>query len=202
MVVVGYEYGPASGGDMTGAGAVCPAMGTETLEWTSRYAEPSALERLSRRPTTYEGAVAPLIAERAVRLSPTTAGVARTAENELIRFDASLNGEIAGFAPLLLRSEAAASSQIEHLTASARAILTAEIGDTSKRNATEIVGNTRAMQSALALADRLTPESVREMHRVLLDGTNHTPGEWRTEPVWIGSGPRRPPGGTVAPPPP
>ena len=123
---------------------------------------------------------------------------------ELIRFDASLNDEMTGFAPLLLRSEAAASSQIEHLTASARAIRTAEIGDTSKRNAnedaTEIVGNTQAMQSALTLADELTPDPIRELHRVLMDGSNHTPGEWRTEPVWIGTRARSPIGATfVAP---
>ena len=177
-----------------------PAIGAETLDWQSRYAESSVLERYSPRPQSYEAAVPPLISERALRLSPRIAALARAAENELIRFDASLNEEMTGFAPLLLRSEAAASSQIEHLSASARAILTAEIGDTSKRNATEIVGNTRAMQSALALADELTPESVRTMHRVLMDGTNHTPGEWRTEPVWIGTSARSPVGATfVAP---
>lgn len=177
-----------------------PAIGAETLDWESRYAESSALERYSLQPRTYDAAVPPMIAERALRPSSQTAALARAAESELIRFDASLNDEMTGFAPLLLRSEAAASSQIEHLSASARAILTAEIGDTSKRNATEIVGNTRAMQSALALADELTPESVRKMHRVLMDGTNHTPGEWRTEPVWIGTSARSPVGAAfVAP---
>ncbi|GAA1767740.1 hypothetical protein GCM10009747_30560 [Agromyces humatus] len=62
------------------------------------------------------------------------------------------------------------------------------------------MGNTRAMQSALTLADELTPDSVREMHRVLMDGTNHTPGDWRTQPVWIGRSARSPVGATfVAP---
>ncbi|GAA1773083.1 Fic family protein [Agromyces lapidis] len=177
-----------------------PAIGSETLDWESRYAEPSALERYGPHPQTYTAAVPPLISGRALRLSPQTAALARAAENELIRFDASLNDEMTGFAPLLLRSEAAASSQIEHLSASARAILTAEIGDTSKRNATEIVGNTRAMQSALALADELTPGSVRKMHEVLMGGTNHAPGDWRTEPVWIGTSARSPVGAAfVAP---
>ena len=177
-----------------------PAIGAETLNWESRYAEASALDRFDPRPQTYDAAVPPLIAERALQLSPRTAALARAAENELIRFDASLNDEMTGFAPLLLRSEAASSSQIEHLSASARAILTAEIGDTSKRNATEIVGNTRAMQSALALADELTPGSVQKMHEVLMDGTKHTPGQWRTEPVWIGTSARSPVGAAfVAP---
>ena len=177
-----------------------PAIGAETLGWESRHAGGSMLERYDPRPQTYDAAVPPLIAARALHLSPQTAALARAAENELIRFDASLNDEMTGFAPLLLRSEAAASSQIEHLSASARAILTAEIGDTSKRNATEIVGNTRAMQSALALADELTPASVQKMHEVLMDGTRHTPGQWRIEPVWIGTSARSPVGAAfVAP---
>lgn len=105
----------------------------------------------------------------------------------LVRFDTQLGGEIAPFASLLLRSEAAASSQIEHLTASARAIFTAELGADSRQNATQIVANTRAMQSALDLADDLTPESVLAMHGVLLDGDpHHDAGSWRAEPVWIG----------------
>ena len=52
----------------------------------------------------------------------------------------------------------------------------------------------------LELADDLTPEAVREMHRVLMSATNHTPGEWRSEPVWIGADARSPVGATyVAP---
>jgi Fic family protein len=32
------------------------------------------------------------------------------------------------------------------------------------------------------------------MHEVLMDGTKHTPGQWRTEPVWIGTSARTPVG--------
>ncbi|PYY33710.1 Fic family protein [Curtobacterium sp. MCBD17_030] len=109
------------------------------------------------------------------------------ATEALVRFDAGLGGEIAAFAPLLMRSEAAASSQIEHLTASARAVFTAELGDTSRQNAAQIVANTRAMQAALDLADELTPETVLAMHAALLHGDpHHDAGAWRDEPVWIG----------------
>ena len=45
------------------------------------------------------------------------------AGREITRFDAELGGEIAPFAAVLLRSESAASSQIENLTASSRAHL-------------------------------------------------------------------------------
>lgn len=177
-----------------------PALAFESLEWSSRHAERLAVDRFTSRPTRYEAAVPPFIAQRMLPLGSQVASLARAAETDLIRFDASLGSELSGFAPLLLRSEAAASSQIEHLTASARAILTAELGDTGKRHAAEIVGNTRAMQSALDLANELTTDSVQAMHRVLLEGTNHTPGQWRGEPVWIGTSARSPAGATfVAP---
>ena len=174
-----------------------PVLGAERLEWASRYdGQFSAFSG----PSTYSAAVVPVIASRTPQLTARVTELSRTAEHELIRFDAGLGDELVGLAPLLLRSESAASSQIENLTASARSILTAEIGDTGRRNAAEIVGNTRAMRSALELADDLTPEAVREMHRVLMSATNHTPGEWRSEPVWIGADARSLVGATyVAP---
>ncbi|ORB52364.1 hypothetical protein BST42_15550 [Mycolicibacterium rhodesiae] len=49
---------------------------------------------------------------------------AESASREVARFDAELGSDIAPFASVLLRSESAAGSQIENLTASARAIAT------------------------------------------------------------------------------
>lgn len=116
------------------------------------------------------------------------AALAEDARAEAQRFDAE-NGEVvAPFASLLLRSESVASSRIENLTASARSIFQAELGDTSKSNAAQIVGNTRAMQAALRLADRISTKSILAMHEALL--TDHDPeiaGKLRTEPVWIGA---------------
>ncbi|WP_066043795.1 Fic family protein [Herbiconiux solani] len=113
---------------------------------------------------------------------------AEAAVQELSRFDAELGTRVAGFAPVLLRSEAASSSQIENLTASARAIFSAELGSKSSRNAELIAANTRAMQAAIDLSDALSPTAIAEMHRVLMgDQVRHTPGEWRREAVWIGT---------------
>src|SRR5580693_1122564 len=51
----------------------------------------------------------------------------------------ALGGEIAPFSSVLLRTESAASSNIENLTASARAIAEAEtLGNTKRRNASMI----------------------------------------------------------------
>lgn len=165
-----------------------PAVDSEELWFESRYAGFGvAASRRSRVGHAYSAAVPPLIVDLDPVVSSATAAVVDDATEALVRFDAGLGGEIAAFAPLLMRSEAAASSQIEHLTASARAVFTAELGDTSRQNAAQIVANTRAMQAALDLADELTPETVLAMHAALLLGDpHHDAGTWRDEPVWIG----------------
>ena len=100
-----------------------------------------------------------------------------------------MGGEIAQFSSMLLRTEAAASSRIENLTASARAIAEAEIGSGHRKNAAEIVANTRTMVAALDLAGNIRSESVLAMHRALMSETDPlNAGRWRTEQVWIGGG--------------
>ena len=92
-----------------------------------------------------------------------------------------MGSEITPFGANLLRSEAAASSRIENLTASAKAVALAGLGDTSRRNATEIVANTTAMTAAIALADRLDASAILAMHAALLE--HHDPkiaGTWRS----------------------
>lgn len=136
----------------------------------------------------YESAVPPLIARLDPRVSAAVATHAHDAGAELSRFDSELGDRVVGFGPLLLRSEAASSSQIENLTASPRAILSAELGAKRGRNADQIVSNARLMDAALAMADGISGDRVRRMHAMLMaDESRHTPGEWRTEAVWIGS---------------
>jgi hypothetical protein len=121
------------------------------------------------------------------------------ASMEVARFDELMGGEIAHFSAILLRSESAASSRIENLTASARAIAEAELGPSTRKNAAEIVANTRTMTAALTLAGDLTASSILAMHRALMmDSDPAGAGRFRTEQVWIGGGnlglaPRRPP---------
>ncbi|WP_319454540.1 MULTISPECIES: Fic family protein [unclassified Mycobacterium] len=139
---------------------------------------------------TYHPAVPASIAELVLALLPSVLAAAESASHEITRFDAELGGEIAPFAAVLLRSESAASSQIENLTASARAIADAERpGGKAKRNAELIVANTAAMQAAVALSDTVDVDAILAMHRALMfDEPRHTPGEFRTEPVWTGGG--------------
>jgi len=166
-----------------------PALTHQTQTWISKIAEtgPDAGLR-SRFNGEYQSAVPAHIENLDVQISSDTLQLAEAATEVLVRFDNELGSEIAPFASLLLRSEAVASSRIENLTASARSILSAELGVTGEANATLIAANTRAMQSALELADALTPGTVLAMHRTLMESEpEHTPGKWRNEPVWIGT---------------
>jgi Fic family protein len=160
----------------------------EKVRWEpqgARYAS-AALPKYG----TYRPAVPARIADLALDLPPSVFAEAEAAGHEIARFDAELGGEIAPFAAVLLRSESAASSQIENLTASARAIAEAELsGVKAKRNAEMIVANTAAMQAAVTLSDTVDADAILEMHRALMaKDPRHTPGEFRTEPVWIGGG--------------
>ena len=116
-----------------------------------------------------------------------TSALSTEAATEIARFDAEFGASAMAFAPLLLRSESASSSQIEHLTSSARAIALADLGRTARNNADLIVSNVRAMQAALDLAERLDGDTILAMHRVLME--SHWPeiaGRWRDQQVWIG----------------
>lgn len=162
-----------------------PAIGLEDQTW-----EPTQAGLMGRgaRPFTYQSALPALISQRRPAVAPDTSLLAAEAEKELARFDAQQGHRIAEFAPVLLRSEAASSSQIENLTASARAILSAELGLRKSRNAELISGNTQALRAALELSDDVSADRVLEMHRVLMaTEPRHAPGHWRTEAVWIGT---------------
>lgn len=167
-----------------------PPVEYESLPWERSY-EPGQASRAEMRAHSgpYRAAVVPEIADRDLRLPAVVAAGASDAAAELSRFDAELGSEIAPFGAVLLRSEAAASSQIENLTASARAIAEAELGVTSRRNADLIVANTRTMEAAVALSGQLDADAILTMHRALMEqGAPRIAGRWRSEQVWIGGG--------------
>src|SRR5690348_16771199 len=96
-----------------------PAVEYETLPWTSRF-PPEAISRRQwdRHTGDYRSAVPPDIAGQPVDLPAETLAAADEASQAVARFDVDMGGEIAPYGVVLLRSESAASSQIENLTAS------------------------------------------------------------------------------------
>lgn len=168
--------------------ATLPALSYETLHWTPSHG--GSYSRSSRRGGPYQAAIPPTIADLQVALPPDVYTAAEDASLAITRFDAELGAEIAPFSAVLLRSESAASSRIENLTASARSIAEAELpGGKGKANAEQIVANTAAMTAAVELSDCVDAQAILAMHAALMVGQpRHTPGQWRTEPVWIGGG--------------
>lgn len=167
-----------------------PALDYEEQTWDggSLAGMGPAATRFFDHGITYRSAVPPRISGLTPEVDREIGALAREAEIELTRFDAESGHRLKAFAPILLRSEAASSSRIENLTASARQIFTAELGGRAARNAAEISANTRAMRSALELSGRLDTAAMRRMHEVLMEGQDrHTPGRYRSEAVWVGS---------------
>jgi Fic family protein len=177
--------------------ATCPTIQTswppltyENLPWRAQY-ETSAASRSERRKHQgpYRAAIPPQIADASLELPSELVALVEEASTEVARFDERMGGEIAHFSAILLRSESAASSRIENLTASARAIAEAEIGTSRRKNAAEVVANTRTMVAALELAGDIRGPSILAMHRALMNETDPiNAGRWRAEQVWIGGG--------------
>ncbi len=178
-----------------------PALTYESVPWALADDLTIPRNRRAAHSGPYDAAIPPGIAGLDVPLTTETLALTDEASTEIARFDAELGADIAPYAPLLLRSESAASSKIENLTASAKAIALAELGDPSKHNAGIIVANTRAMQAALALADDLDEQAILDMHEVLI-GPSHPEwvGHWRSEQVWVGGSSYGPHGALFVPP--
>ena len=120
------------------------------------------------------------------------------ARMRLVRFDEHQDSLPFNLPSLLLRSESAASSQIENLTSSARNIALAELSSSAPPNALVIAGNIDAMRCALNLEDALTTDGIRQIHRQLLKKTAlDFAGELRGEQVWVWRYPLQSPRCTV-----
>ena len=169
------------------------AIGYESLRWPPPVEAGYGLADLhaaQRQSGEYQAAIPAIIANLEVNLPAGVLADADEASHEVARFDAELGDETAPFSSVLLRSESAASSNIENLTASARAIAEAEeLGNSGRRNAALIVGNTEAMKAAVALADQIDEDAILAMHAALMRTSDpDMAGRWRTEQVWIGGG--------------
>jgi Fic family protein len=157
--------------------------------------------RLERIP--YQAAVPPRIAD----LEPFT-----LLEPRLVREVTEVEGAIAAFntevarlpvpmPAVLLRTESASSSQIEHLTSSARSLAVASLGLNASKNARLVARNVAAMRESLAIDGPVTASMILRIHEALLgDSDPEIAGAWRDGPVWIGKPDLSPHGADFIPP--
>jgi Fic family protein len=172
-----------------------PAVGGELHRWESDAGSNASRRQALRQRGSYKAAVVPMIASEQLSLSASDLAVADEAASEISRFDSELGQMIAPFASILLRSEAASSSQIENLTSSPAAIVRAELGLKDSANSSLIVSNQNAMRAAVRASSKLSSGTILKMHRVLTETTDSkNAGVFRTQPVWIGGTPFGPHG--------
>jgi len=174
-----------------------PPLTFEDHTWnvTDEGASRAARERNSG---PYQSAITPEIRELAFVFPGDLAADIDEAVVALTRFDTHATsilgeGEVAPMSAILLRTESTSSSNIEQITAGARQLALAELGESGSENANLVVGNVRAMEAALALADDLSVENILNMHGELLAHEPQWAGRYRDGLVWVGGekyGPR------------
>lgn len=180
----------ATNEDEEGSASRWPPVAFEKREWRSREDVGQSRRAALKARGPYEAAVPPMIATLAVpQLDEGTVIAAEDAIIELGRLDGEVGSITAPFSAILLRSESAASSEIEQLTASAKNIALAELGRRAGTNSRLVVGNVRAMEAAIELADDLDASSIIAMQReILRDDQPEYTGGWRDQQVWVGGG--------------
>lgn len=163
-----------------------PAVTYEQRPWLDEPERSASRRQQLRARGPYSATVPPHIAALSPNIPGSLAAEAADAQAALTAFDARVGEIPAPLAAILLHTESASSSEIERLTAGAKAIALAELGRRSGANAELIVANVHAMQAALELADELSADAVIAMQRALL--ARHSPDlvGLRESQVWIG----------------
>ncbi len=172
-----------------------PKLTYEEASWERDPSERDLIPKSRRRriTATYHAAIPLTIASRELRLPMSLEARISEVVASLARFDERQARTSFNLPALLLRSESAASSQIEHLTSSIRNIALAELSPRAPRNAQLIAGNVAAMRTALALPDDLTENAIIAVHETLIAPTDDaSEGGIRQEQVWIGGTPYSP----------
>lgn len=171
------------------------SVGWERCDWNEPETPMSRRERAAAK-GSYLASVPPEISRMAFDIPSEVAAAAEDALVEISRFDAELaaslpraDGELAPLAVVLLRTESASSSQIEGVTAGAKALAIAALNQSSGQNARMVAANVEAMQKAIDMADDLSTDSILAAHRALMhDQVYAQPGRLRDAQVWIGGG--------------
>jgi Fic family protein len=164
-----------------------PKVGSTRIAWERDYEQSYSRKQALLHRGFFYAAVVPKIADVTFEISAQVRSHAEDAAVELARFDAEVGQMVAPFAAMLLRSEAASSSQIENLTAAPASILKAEYGLGETPNSALIVSNQKAMSAAIAVSGEMSVASVLTMHKTLMAQADpRHAGILRTEQVWIG----------------
>lgn len=165
-----------------------------------------------RRACRYDAFIPINLAELALSLEGTVAGVVSEAEGAIRGLNDAAHPALAPLARLLLRTESIASSKIEGMQAGVRELARAEakveVGGKAGATALEVLANIDAMELAMteaAAAGRFTATEITAIHKRLMGRTinaERIAGQIRTSQNWIGGNDYNPCGAAFVPPPP
>lgn len=174
-----------------------PPMGREHHTWRLSDDAPVSRSKRARANGGYESAVPISLADIKLNIPSDLCADAEESATALSKFDgyaASRLGEgslaLGPMSVILLRTEATSSSQIEHLTVGAKNLALQTLDEGGSENAAIVVGNVRAMESALHSGDDMNETNLLEMHKALLtaqDGWVQYAGRYRDGLVWVGT---------------
>lgn len=187
-----------------------PALGHEEHVW--HIAGDAYVSRSQRMKDNgpYESAVPITLCDLEINLPSALSSAIDEASQALAKFDAyalwKLGEQVRSLGPMsavLLRTEATSSSQIEHLTVGAKNLALELLDEGGSLNAQIVIGNVRAMESALEFSGDMTQENLLRMHKALLSAQpcwGECAGRFRKQLVWVGTSSHSPRGASfVAP---
>ena len=192
-----------TGSQNGGAKDMLSTVGYEELPWHIDPNERDLIPRSARRrmSATYQAAIPAAIANLSPAVPEATSARIDDLLMRLARFDEAQAARGYDLPALLLRSESAASSQIEHLTSSVRNVALAELSNDAPANARIVQGNVAAMRAALRLPPEISIAQIKAIHRSLIEPTGASfGGELRDEQVWVGGTAYSPHGALFVPP--
>ena len=179
--------------------------------WVERRwpGDPGAMGgRKARAAVTYRAFVPDRIASLTPVVDFATAASIEAAELAIVTLNGDVRvGGLEAVGPLLLRSEAIASSRIEGLDLSPRNLARALLEpDAARGTARAVAANVRAMERSIAIgngAEPLTTLDILEVHRTLVahEPSRIRPGAFRQEQNWIGGRLQNPSDARFVPPP-
>lgn len=180
-----------------------PRVTYEEVPWHLDPDERQLIPKSTRRKiaSTYQAAVPARISSASLSVPEALSTRISGLLASLARFDEEQAARGYDLPALLLRSESAASSQIERLTSSVRNVALAELTDDAPANARIVQGNVAAMRTALSLPPEVSKQRICAVHEALIAPTGETfGGQIRDEQVWVGGTPYSPHGALFVPP--
>ncbi len=184
-------------------------VGWESYEWAQGPGDFASRSQRRVASGPYWAAIPARVADLDLVLPAAVTAAAADAEAAIVRFDETVDrelpqlagGELSPLTAVLLRTESASSSQIEHITAGSRALALAAIDERVGINAQLVAANVAAMQAAVRLAESFDCDSILAAHATLLGRSNpDIAGKFRESPVWIGGRGATPHTATFVPP--